>query len=400
MSAPNSSSRARLLAASTLTIAAAVMLPTDGAFAADAAPIAPLSEASAEVFAVPADTATATAALAATPWQTTSAVDQNGNPVALSDPRAANFVGNAYFKANGTYTMFNLDDSPKLKGDWEMQIIDGQLVRWINAKNDAGTVLFQRIVPIVDLDSTVFTYRVIDATDPSQWVDIVHTPTTHAEPGTIDLAGATAALAATPWETTSAVDERGNPIALSDPRAANFVGNAYFKADGTFTMYNLDDSPKMQGDWEMQIADGQLVRWIAAKNAEGAVLFERIVPIVDLDTTVFTYRVVDAADPSQWVDIVHTSTTHAEPGTTPGSGDEEGDVDGNADNENNTGNGNQNGTGDQQAGDSNGKGDDNDGTKLPNTGGTSALAGIISAVTAVLGGLALLIRSALRRRLG
>ena len=151
MSAPNSSSRARLLAASTLTIAAVVMLPTGAAFAADAAPTAPASEASVGAFAVPADTATATAALAATPWQTTSAVDQNGNPVALSDPRAANFVGNAYFKADGTYTMFNLDDSPKLKGDWEMQIVDGQLVRWINAKNDAGTVLFQRTVPIVDL---------------------------------------------------------------------------------------------------------------------------------------------------------------------------------------------------------------------------------------------------------
>lgn len=262
MSAPNSSSRARLLAASTLTIAAVVMLPTGAAFAADAAPTAPASEASVGAFAVPADTATATAALAATPWQTTSAVDQNGNPVALSDPRAANFVGNAYFKADGTYTMFNLDDSPKLKGDWEMQIVDGQLVRWINAKNDAGTVLFQRTVPIVDLDANVFTYRVIDAADPSQWVDIVHTPTTHAEPGTI-----------------------------------------------------------------------------------------------------------------------------------PGNGGGEGDVDGNADNENNTGNGNQNGTGDHQAGDS-------DGTKLPNTGGNSPLAGIISAVTAALGGLALLIRSALRRRLG
>lgn len=260
MSAPNSSSRARLLAVSTFTIAAVVMLPTGAAFAADAAPTAP---AFAGAFTAPTDTTTATAALAATPWETTSAIDQNGNPVALNDPRAANFVGNAYFKADGTYTMFNLDDSPKLTGDWEMQIVDGQLVRWINAKNDTGTVLFQRTVPIIDLDSTVFTYRVIDATDPNQWVDIVHTPTTHTEPG-----------------------------------------------------------------------------------------------------------------------------------TNPGNGGSEGDTD----TENNTGNGNQNGPGDHQAGDSNDNG--NDGTQLPNTGGTSPLAGIISAVTAVLGGLALLIRSALRRRLG
>ena len=132
MSAPNSSSQARLLAASTLTIAAVVRLPTGAAFAADAAPTAP---ASAGAFAVPTDTATATAALAATPWETTSAVDQNGNPVALSDPRAANFVGNAHFKADGTFTMYNLADSPQMQGDWAMQIVDGQLVRWIAAKN-------------------------------------------------------------------------------------------------------------------------------------------------------------------------------------------------------------------------------------------------------------------------
>ena len=140
--------------------------------------------------ALPTNTADATAVLAATPWQTTGAVDQDGNEVPLDDARAANFVGNAYFKADGTFTMFNLDDSPKMRGDWEMRIDEnGDLVRWIAAKDDAGEVLFERVVPIVDLDASVFTYRVIDEADPTQWVDIVHTPTDHAEPGNEEGSG-------------------------------------------------------------------------------------------------------------------------------------------------------------------------------------------------------------------
>ncbi|MFJ4167345.1 DUF4822 domain-containing protein [Microbacterium sp. NPDC089698] len=121
-------------------------------------------------------------------------------------------------------------------------------------------------------------------------------------------------LASTPWKTTSARDAQGNRVALDDPAVSNFVGWAYFKADGTFTMYNLDDSPKMHGDWSVA-ADGSS-RWIAAKDANGAVLFQRVVPIVQLDKNVFTYRVFpNAADQSVYYDIVHTRTNHVEPGT-------------------------------------------------------------------------------------
>lgn len=134
-----------------------------------------------------------------------------------------------------------------------------------------------------------------------------------------------AALAATPWETTAATDQDGNPVALDDARAANFVGWAYFKQGGTFTMYTLDDKPKMQGDWT--VAPDGSSRWIAAKNDAGDVLFERTVPIVTLTADEFTYRVIDQADPTQWVDIVHTPTTHQEPAgggeTNPGGGGEE-----------------------------------------------------------------------------
>lgn len=122
------------------------------------------------------------------------------------------------------------------------------------------------------------------------------------------------ALASTPWKTTSARDAQGDRVALDDPAVANFVGWAYFKADGTFTMYNLDDSPKMHGDWTVT-ADGS-ERWIAAKDANGTVLFQRVVPIVQLDKNVFTYRVFpNAADRTVYYDIVHTRTNHVEPGT-------------------------------------------------------------------------------------
>ena len=121
-------------------------------------------------------------------------------------------------------------------------------------------------------------------------------------------------LASTPWKTTGALDAQGDRVALDNPAVSNFVGWAYFKADGTFTMYNLDDSPKMHGDWSVP-ADGS-ARTIVAKDAAGTVLFTRVTPIVQLDAHTFTYRVFpNAADTSVYYDIVHTKTNHVEPGT-------------------------------------------------------------------------------------
>ena len=70
-------------------------------------------------------------------------------------------------------------------------------------------------------------------------------------------------LASTPWLTTNSKNAAGANVDLKDPNVVNFVGYAYFKADGTFTMYNLDDSPKMHGDWSVT-ADGK-TRTIVAK---------------------------------------------------------------------------------------------------------------------------------------
>lgn len=119
-------------------------------------------------------------------------------------------------------------------------------------------------------------------------------------------------LASTAWETTGATDAAGKDVPLTDDDVKNFVGWAYFKDGGTFTMYTLDDAPKMQGDWTVT-PDGA-TRHIVAKDAAGATLFERDSDIVALDDEEFTYRVFpDAADKSVYFDIIHTPTDHAEP---------------------------------------------------------------------------------------
>lgn len=166
--------RRSVIAASALALAALTVVPTT---AAAAVPAASASVASVRSAQTPSDV------LASTPWKTTRALDQDGNRVALDDPAVANFVGWAYFDADGTYTMYNLDDSPKLQGDWTVTP-DGS-ERWINAKDADGNVLFQRIVPITELTKNVFTYRVFpNAEDTSVYFDIVHTRTNHVEPGT------------------------------------------------------------------------------------------------------------------------------------------------------------------------------------------------------------------------
>lgn len=175
MNITTSLSRRSVLTASAIALAIAAVVPTS-AMAAEA-------PASASAHSFSKTTLTPSELLASTPWKTTAAVDQDGDRIALDDPAVASFVGWAYFDADGTYTMYNLDDSPKLRGDWTVTP-DGS-ERWINAKNAAGDVLFQRVVPITELTKNVFTYRIFpNAGDTSTYYDIVHTKTNHVEPGT------------------------------------------------------------------------------------------------------------------------------------------------------------------------------------------------------------------------
>ncbi|WP_433526750.1 DUF4822 domain-containing protein [Nocardia pseudovaccinii] len=121
------------------------------------------------------------AVLAATPWETTAAKNAQSGSVHLTDDNVKNYVGFAYFKSNGTFTMFNLDNSPKMHGDWSVSP-DGE-TRTIVAKNDAGQEQFRRVVDIVTLTDQEFTYRVYpDPADKTAYYDIIHTPTTHPEP--------------------------------------------------------------------------------------------------------------------------------------------------------------------------------------------------------------------------
>ncbi len=119
-------------------------------------------------------------------------------------------------------------------------------------------------------------------------------------------------LASTAWETTNAKNNKGEDVALIDANVSSFVGFAYFKSDGTFTMFNLDDSPKMHGDWSVP-ADGK-TRTIVAKNAAGETLFTRVVDITVLTKKEFTYRIYpNNEDKTVYFDIIHTPTTHTEP---------------------------------------------------------------------------------------
>ncbi|MFE6968307.1 DUF4822 domain-containing protein [Isoptericola sp. NPDC057653] len=119
-------------------------------------------------------------------------------------------------------------------------------------------------------------------------------------------------LASTAWETTGATDADGEDVALDDEDVSAFVGWAYFDEDGTFAMYDLDDTPKMQGDWTVD-EDGT-TRHIVAKDDAGEVQFERDSDIVTLTGEEFTYRVFpDPEDTAVYVDIVHTPTDHEEP---------------------------------------------------------------------------------------
>lgn len=134
-----------------------------------------------------------------------------------------------------------------------------------------------------------------------------------AAPATTPAPGSPSAiLASTAWETTGAKDAQGAAVPLTDEQVKSFVGYAYFLPDGTFTMFNLDDSPKMQGDWSVS-PDGK-TRTIVAKDDAGQEKFRREVDIVTLTEEEFTYRVYpDAANQAVYFDIVHTPTDHPAP---------------------------------------------------------------------------------------
>jgi len=244
--------------------------------------------------------------LSATPWETTGAKDKNGNAVALTDASVNGFVGYSYFKQNGTFAIYGLNDVLRSRGTWSVSA-DGK-TRTLTALNPDGTTIFTRVVDILVLNNNEFIYRIHpNAGDASVYYDIIHTKTGHSEPNPAQLL-----LASTPWETTGAKDKDGNPVTLTDAAVNGFVGYSYFKANGTFTIYGLNDIIRSHGNWSVS-PDGKK-RTITALDANGNVLFTRMVDILILTGNEFTYRITpDANSPAVFYDIIHTKTSHLEP---------------------------------------------------------------------------------------
>lgn len=245
--------------------------------------------------------------LSSTPWETTGAKDKNGNSVALTDASVAGYVGFAYFKANGNFAIYGLNDVLRSRGTWS---VDPQgKTRTIASLNPDGTVIFTRDVEILVLNRNEFTYRIRpNSADPSIYYDIIHTRTAHAEPSNGQLT-----LASTPWETTGAKDKSGNNVALNDASVAGYVGYSYFKANGTFKIYGLNDVLRSQGTWTIS-PDGKK-RTLVGLDNNGNVTFTRVVDILVLNETTFTYRITPDAvnNPTVFYDIIHTKVTHKEP---------------------------------------------------------------------------------------
>ncbi|MBV8326368.1 DUF4822 domain-containing protein [Chryseobacterium sp.] len=244
--------------------------------------------------------------LSSTPWETTGAKDKNGNAVALTDASVNGYVGFAYFKTNGSFVIYGLDDILRSRGTWSVDPLGK--TRTIAALNPDGTAIFTRDVEILVLNKNEFTYRIRpNAADQSVYYDIIHTRTSHAEPGNGQLT-----LASTPWETTGAKDKDGNNVALTNASVAGYVGYSYFRANGTFKIVSLDDTPRSQGKWSIS-PDGKK-RTLIGLDASGNVTFTRITEILILNETTFTYRITpDTANPAVFYDIIHTKVTHKEP---------------------------------------------------------------------------------------
>ncbi|WP_336961272.1 DUF4822 domain-containing protein [Chryseobacterium contaminans] len=244
--------------------------------------------------------------LASTPWETTGAKDKNGANVALTDASVAGYVGFAYFKADGNFAIYSLTDVLRSRGTW---FVDAQgKTRTITALNPDETTIFKRDVEILVLNRNEFTYRIRpNAADQSIYYDIIHTRTAHAEPKNGQLT-----LASTPWKTTGAKDNTGATVALDNASVAGYVGYSYFKANGTFKIFGLNDVLRSQGTWSIS-PDGK-TRTLVALDASGNVIFTRTVEILVLNENTFTYRITpDATQPAVFYDIIHTKDSHKEP---------------------------------------------------------------------------------------
>ncbi|SIQ42262.1 protein of unknown function [Chryseobacterium sp. RU37D] len=244
--------------------------------------------------------------LSSTPWETTAARDKDGNPVDLNDAKVNGFVGFAYFKTDGNFAIYGLNDVLRSRGTWSVDPIGK--TRTITALRADGATVFSRDVDILVLNKNEFTYRIhTNASDPSEFYDIVHTRVVHPEPHLGQLI-----LASHAWETKDALDNQGNHVDLNNAAVNGFVGYGYFNPGGAYRIYGLNNVLRSQGRWLVSL-DGK-TRTIIALDDNGNELFTRNVDILVLDDTTFTYRIhPNQAYPSIYYDIVHKSVNHPQP---------------------------------------------------------------------------------------
>lgn len=236
-------------------------------------------------------------------WITTKVTNELGEDVTTNDPAANNYIGYAYYRTDGTFRIVSLEDAPKMFGEWKLT--DNDTKRFLNVFKSDNTTAYTRSVDITQLNASIFTYKIFpNATDASKYYVVEHKPTDHKEPLT-----PAQVLSSVDWVTTKVLNIT-NPDApvemdMTLAPASGYSGNAYYvnnsgdkyfpkEADnyvnGTFKITSFDgQTVRSQGDWYVSL-DGK-TRTLYAKDAEGKLLWSRVVSIYELSSTKFTYDI-------------------------------------------------------------------------------------------------------------
>ncbi|MEN5058945.1 DUF4822 domain-containing protein [Sphingobacterium kitahiroshimense] len=115
--------------------------------------------------------------LASKVWKTTGAKDEDGNDVALDDPKVADLVEYSFYKANGDFTIFGFNDVLKISGKWALSA-DGKNAVLNGAIVDTG-IAFKRDVQVMTLNNDEFTYKIFTN---NGTFNIINTPVDKTEP--------------------------------------------------------------------------------------------------------------------------------------------------------------------------------------------------------------------------
>lgn len=274
-------------------------------------------------------------------WVTTEVKDEQGLDLDLNDSIANTYVGYAYYKKDGNFRIVALNDANKMYGKWGL--INGDKTRRLEVYNSFNDIAYTRDVEVLALNDSVFTYRIhYDAKDNNKYVDVIHVPTTHAEPRT-----PAQLLAGTAWKTTNIYDVKSfyqgaigstannNPVDLNQLNLSgldkalaanslqplnndslpqkNYAGDAYYgsvnaanyfatttindvtyftNGDFSITEYDSPTAIRSQGNWYMSL-DGKYRTLNAVNATTGVVAWSRVVYVKELTANKFSYIIVD-----------------------------------------------------------------------------------------------------------